>query len=222
MWIIGITGGMGAGKSTLSKYFRLMGIPVHSADHEIHTLLQTDSMIQKKIKTLWPDVFIQGHIDRHLLGKRATSSPHGLETLEKILYPKLAKNQKKFLQDCQKRKVPFVVIDVPLLLEVGLDAYCHFVIVASSPFFLRKQRVFERSGMTSQKFKAFEERQLDDDQRKKRADMVIPCGRDKGSALRQVKRLINWLSQQPSPKWDGKWPTNLKRKPYDSRNCSRY
>jgi len=222
MWIVGITGGMGAGKSTLSKYFRLMGIPVHSADQEIHTLLNSDSSIQKKIKTLWPEVFVEGKIDRQLLGERAISSPHGLDTLEKLLYPELAQKQKEFLQECQKRKVPIAVIDVPLLLEVGLDRYCNLVIVASSPFLVRKQRVFERTGMTSQKFKAFESRQLTDTQRRKNADLIIPCGRDKGSALRRVQRLILSLSQKPSPQWDGKWPTTLKRKPYAPRNRPRH
>jgi len=222
MWILGLTGAMGAGKSTLAKYFRLMGVPVHCADRAIHSLLRKDIDIQQKIKFLWPEVFFNGKIDRSLLGDRVLSSPSDLAQLEEILYPKLAKQQKEFLLKNQKHKAKFVVLDVPLLFEVGLDRYCHYVILASAPLFLRKLRVLSRKGMAFQKFQDFESHQLNDAQRRKRADFMIPCGREKGSALKRIREILYMLSQKSSPKWQGRWPTNFKREPYGQGNRFRH
>ena len=81
----------------LAKHFRLMGVPVHCADREIHSLLKNDPEIQQKIKTLWPDVFVKGRVDRQLLGKQVLCCPAVLGTLEAILYPQLVQRQKEFL-----------------------------------------------------------------------------------------------------------------------------
>ena len=144
MWIIGLTGAIGAGKSWVSSCFRQSGVPVHCADHFIHFLLNQDKGIQQKIKSLWPEVFLRGKIDRTLLGDLVFSSRSHLHQLESLLYPKLVQAQKKFLQQQQYLKKQLVVLDVPLLFEVGLDTYCDYVLVASSPFSLRKQRVMRR------------------------------------------------------------------------------
>jgi dephospho-CoA kinase len=138
MWIVGLTGAMGAGKSTLSKHFKSMGIPVHCADEEIHRILEEDLGVQRKLKTLWPSVFVRGKIERSLLGKIVLSSPHLLTRLEDILYPKLAEAQRNFLQKQNKNKTPLVVLDVPLLFEVGLDRFCDCVVVAEAPSFFEK------------------------------------------------------------------------------------
>jgi len=216
MWIIGLTGRIGAGKSTLAGYLREMGIPVHSADQEIHTLLDEDWEVQQKIKDIWLDAFINGKIDRNILGERATTSSGGLAKLEKILYPKLAKRQKEFLIKNQRANVPFVALDVPLLLEVGLDHYCHVVILAQATLRMRKERVLKRQGMTLKKFQAFENHQMKDAEKKKRVDFVISCGREKESALKRIQHILKVLAKKNIPEWNGYWPANLKRKPYDS------
>ena len=97
MKIVGLTGAMGAGKSSLAKYLHREGIPIHCADQEIHDLLASDVEIQEKIKELWPDVFVEGSIDRNKLGNRTFSSSQTLTQLENLLYPKLLQRQKKFL-----------------------------------------------------------------------------------------------------------------------------
>lgn len=213
---------MGAGKSTLAKYLRLMGVPVHCADKEVHLLLRKDHDIQQKVKDRWPDVFVKGEIYRFLLGDRVLYSSSDLMQLEEILYPKLAQRQKEFLLKNQKNKSPLVVLDVPLLLEVGLDRYCHYVILAIAPRLLRKQRSLGRKGMSLKKFQAFESHQMNDVERKKRADFIIPCGREKGSALQRIGQILYELSQQSSPKWQGRWPINFKRETYGTRNRFRH
>lgn len=222
MWIIGLTGAIGAGKSTLAKALRSEGVPVLSSDREVHDLMKTDPEVQKRIKLLWPDVFQQGKIDRVKLRNYALSTPSGLSQLEDIFYPKLAQRQKEFLKKNQKLKLKVVALDVPLLFEIGLDSYCHCVILASTPLFLRKMRVLRRKGVNMKQFQAFESHQMRDDQRKKRATFVIPCGGDKGSSLKRIKRILRLISQEPAQKWQGKWPSNLKRIPYGTRNRFRH
>jgi dephospho-CoA kinase len=222
MWILGLTGAIGAGKSTLASSFREVGIPVQCSDQEIHSLLNADGEVQEKIRALWPKAFVNGKISRLLLGEQVALTSCGLEKLEKILYPKIAQRQKKFLLHNQRNRVPVVLLDVPLLFEVGLDTSCHRVILASSPLFLRKQRVLGRQGMGEEKFRFFESHQMAEKDKIRRADFVIRCGLDKGSGLKKIQEILDTLIQEPDPKWHGKWPTNLERKWNGSRNCIRH
>ena len=222
MWIIGLTGAMGAGKSKVSAVFRQQGIPIHCSDTYIHYLFENDGDVQQQIKSRWPEVFVEGKIDRLLLSNRVLSFPQDLNHLESLLYPKLAEDQKKFIKKNQYLKKPIIVLDVPLLFEVGLDRYCDFVIVVSAPPALRKQRVMRRKGMTVKKFHLLECLHIKESERIKKADFIIYTGLDKGNALKIVQQIILLLSQQPIPKWQGKWPKNLQRVPYESRNCFRY
>jgi len=222
MWIIGLTGAIGAGKSRVSACFRQEGVPVHCSDRYIHFLLENDHEVQHQIHSLWPEVFVNGQINRILLGDRVFSSPDGLNPLESFLYPKLVEDQKKFLQHHQFLKSPFVVLDVPLLLEVGLDAYCDSVVVVSASASLRKHRVVKRNGMTARRLQAIECLQMKEGTRRKKADFIIYTGLDKGNALKAVKQILYFLSQQPPLKWQGIWPKNLHRRPHESRNCFRH
>ena len=111
---------------------------------------------------------------------------------------------------------------MPLLLEMGLDRFCHYVILATAPPFLRKQRVLGRKGMSLEKLQAFEAHQMTEPQRKKRANFIIPCGREKGSALKRIQQILYQLSRQPPIEWQGKWPTNIKREPYGTGNRFRH
>lgn len=222
MWILGLTGALGAGKSTLAKYLRHEGVPVHCSDQEIHSLLSSDPDVQKKIKALWPEVFLEGKIDRNKLGNLVFFSISSLTQLEDILYPKLMQRQRQFLLENQKLNTALVALDVPLLCEVGLDRYCDIVLVASAPYFLRKQRVLRRKGMTLNKFQALSKHQMGEQERLRHADFVIRTGLSKGCILKQIREMLLELSQQPVPKWQGKWPTEIKRRPYVTRNRFRH
>lgn len=219
MWIIGLTGAMGSGKSTLAEQFLSLGVPVCCADKEIHILLDEDQEIQEKIKNFWPDVLSNGKIDRLLLGNKVLESTRQLRILEGILYPKLAQRQKDFLKHHQALKTPLVVLDVPLLLEVGLNRYCHRVVLAEAPYSLRKKRVLKRGGVSETRFKLFESHQFTEEIRRKYADIIIPTGRGKESSLQKVKDFLFHLSKETPPSWTGKWPKTLKRQPYGQRNC---
>jgi dephospho-CoA kinase len=222
MWIIGLTGAIGSGKSTLSNQFRWLGIPVHCADQETHYLLDNNRLIQKQIKNFWPNVFIKGKVNRDLLGDQVLGSYQQLEKLEKILYPHLAKAQFYFLKKHQKLKTPVVVIDVPLLFEVSLDRYCQSVFLVEAPYFLRKQRVLKRIHMTEKKFEAFEFHQFNQSLRRRMANVIIPTGLGKINSLKRLKEILQILSQEKIQSWQGKWPITLQKEPNDKRNRFRY
>lgn len=222
MWIIGLTGAMGAGKSTVSDSFQSLGVPVLCSDKVIHMLLESDPLVFQEIKALWPEVFVKGKIDRFLLGELTLSSPDQLRILEGILYPKLAQIQKDFLQLHQKQKAPLVVLDVPLLFEVGLNRYCHYVVLAAAPYSLRKKRVLKRKGMSLERFTLFESQQMPEKERLKYADFIVPTGRGKRESLKRLQDILAFLLQHSSPSWDEEWPTNLQREPYGQGNSLRH
>lgn len=222
MWIIGLTGAVGAGKSTLAEGFRQRGIPVHCADTYVHFLLQHDQDVLFAIRSLWPKVIVEGKVDRKQLGDLVFSSPSDLEKLESLLYPKLAKDQKRFLEENNKRKAPFVVLDVPLLFEVGLDEYCDYVVLVSASPSTRKERVLRREGMTANKFSLLENLQMPDKERKKKADALVYTGREKEKALEIIQQILFILSYLPSPQWQGKWPETLQRRIYEQGNRFRH
>lgn len=221
MWIIGLTGAIGSGKSTIASCFRRLGIPVHCADAYVHSFFETERGVQQ-VKALWPDTFVNGKIDRQRLGSHVLFSPTALDQLEKILYPKLVEDQRKFIKKNQFLKKPIIVLDVPLLFEVGLDIYCNYVVVASISQSLQKLRVLRRKGMTLKKFQRLKFLQLKESERKKKEKFIIYTGRDKGNVLKSVQQILFILSQRPSPKWQGKWPKTLTRRSYESGNCSGY
>lgn len=222
MIIVGLTGAIGAGKSTLSRAFRRQHVPVHSADEEIHNLIDSDKDVQEKIQKRWPAVQSHGRVDRVKLRNLALFEEGGLAHLESILYPKLLEKQKTFLKNAQKRGVDMVVMDVPLLFETGLDQYCHYVVVASSPKWKRKERVLRRKAMDDEQFQAFESHQMTDFDRKRKADFVVFCGTEKVHALKKTKEIKDNILKNPEKKWSGAWPTALKRINYGKRNRIRY
>ena len=211
MWIVGITGPLGAGKSFLTRGLSQEGIPFLSGDHEIHDLLAFNKDVQRKIKALWPQTFVNGKIDRGKLGDQVLSHPLALEHLETILYPKLAQRIKKFIKENQLIRSNVVVLDIPLLMEVGLDAYCSCVILVTAPRSVRQARVMRRAGMTEEKFKAISSHQMTDGERSGRADFIIHTGRDKVKTSKTIKRNTSPSDfTSLSPGWDGKWPNNFK------------
>ena len=211
MWVIGLTGALGAGKSTLSKHCQALGFPIHCADRAIHTLLASDPDVSQQIYSLWPSVFNKGSVDRFLLGGLVQSSPEFLPKLESILYPKLAALQKDFL-DCQNENgAPLVILDVPLLLEVGLAPYCHSIILAVAPKSLREERVLGRPGMSKEKFDFFEANRMSDDLRLPLAHTIISTGRPDVDSLRALEETLEKFSKESSPPWCGNWPSTLER-----------
>ena len=169
--IIGLTGNMGAGKSTAVKMIREMVIPVFESDKNVHLLMRENREMKELFYRKFPECLIQDEIDRTVLSALIKEKRLDVRQLEQMIYPFLENELQNFFR--RHRSEPVVVLDVPLLFESGWDKFCDKIIVVSAPAEVLKQRVFERPGMTEEKYKILTERQMPDDEKRQKADYVI-------------------------------------------------
>jgi dephospho-CoA kinase len=191
---LGLTGSIGMGKSTTAGLFRLLGVPVYDADRAVHRLLAPGGAGVSPILAAFPDAGDSaGGIDRQALGGLVFAHPAALYRLEAILHPLVRHAESRFLAAALRRRLPLVVLDVPLLFETGGERRCDAVAVVSAPYFLQRQRVLARPGMTDATLAGILARQTPDQVKRRRADAVIRTGIGRRPALRQILSLLNRL-----------------------------
>lgn len=190
MILIGLTGGIGMGKSTAARLLRGMGFPVHEADRAVHMLLRKGGKGVKPVAKLFPESVRRGRIDRKILGRLVFGHPQKLKQLENILHPLVRAAEEEFLRKARRKKARAVILEIPLLFETGAEKRCDAVLCASAPAALQKKRVMARPGMTKKRFKAILKRQISDGQRRKKADYVIPTDKGIAATRRHLKRAI--------------------------------
>lgn len=196
MIILGVTGSIGMGKSTLARMVRQCGIPVHDADAAVHRLMAAGGKAVSAIEAAFPGVSRpDGGIDRRALGQRVFGDTPALRRLEAILHPLVRADKAAFLARWRRRRCPLVVLDVPLLYETGGDRQCDAVLVVSAPAFLQRQRVLARPGMTAATFAQIKARQCPDAEKRRRADVVIPSGLGKAVTRRRLKQALRCLTK---------------------------
>ena len=133
MIIIGITGSIGMGKSTIASMLIFFGIPIHDSDLVVKVLIETNSLVIKKIKKNWPEVIDIIHskevINKGKLSEIIFNDIKCKEILEKIIHPLVNKKRKIFLKKYESKK-DIVGMDVPLLYETGLNKICNYIFLA--------------------------------------------------------------------------------------------
>ena len=169
--VVGLTGNMGAGKSTAVKMIREMVIPVFDSDQAVHLLMRDNREMKASFYCKFPKSVVNDEIDRAVLSALIKEGKLDVRQLEQMIYPFLERELQNFFM--RHNREPVVVLDVPLLFEAGWDKFCDKIIVVSAPAEVLKQRVFERSGMTEEKYRALTARQMPDEEKRKRADYVI-------------------------------------------------
>jgi dephospho-CoA kinase len=203
MITLGLTGSIGMGKSTAGRQLRLLGIPVHDADAVVHRLLAKGGAAVGAIARVFPEVIVEGAVDRNRLGRRVFGDDAALSRLEAILHPLVRRQEKLFLQRARCRRIPIVALDIPLLFESKAAGRVDAVIVVSCPAFLQEQRVMARPGMTANKLTAIRRRQMDDREKRRRADFVIPTGLSRRFSLRKLCIVVTRLRQLGPPRRTG-------------------
>ncbi|HEY7688006.1 MAG TPA: dephospho-CoA kinase, partial [Dongiaceae bacterium] len=193
MRIVGLTGSIGMGKSTAANALRRLGVPVHDADAEVHRLLRTDKALIAAIEAAFPGVGATDGIDRKALGARVFGDAAALHRLEGLIHPRVREAEAAFVRRMRGQRRPLVVLDIPLLFETGGERRCDSTMVVAAPRFLQEQRVLPRPGMTRERLSAIRARQLDDGEKLKRADIVIPTGLDRHFALRILTQALGVL-----------------------------
>ncbi|WOI53315.1 dephospho-CoA kinase [Parvularcula sp. LCG005] len=191
MIVIGLTGGVGMGKSTTTKLFAEEGVPVWDADAAVHRLYQPGGDAVLPVVEAFPGTGSKGAgIDRAALGEAVLGDAKALQKLESIVHPMVRTDRLRFIKDCAARGEKLVICDIPLLLEgEGRDMFDTLVVV-SAPEEVRRERVMARSGMTEEKYAAIVGRQMPDAEKRALADYIIMTDSGVDSARSQVRAII--------------------------------
>ena len=129
MLLLGLTGSIGMGKSETAKMFQREGVPLYDADAEVHKLQAPGGPALPPIEAAFPGVVVDGVLDRQELGKRVFGKPDELRKLESIIHPMVGKVQRQFLMQASARRLPMVVLDIPLLFETGGEKFVDVAVV---------------------------------------------------------------------------------------------
>ena len=197
MRIVGLTGGIGMGKSTAAATFRRAGIPVFDADAAVHRLQAPGGRAVGAIGEAFPGVTRDARggrsIDRAKLRDMVLGRPGQLRRLEQIIHPMVRDEERAFLARARRAGRPLVVLDIPLLLETGGDKRVDRVVVVSAPRAVQVHRVRLRRRMSDADTAAILARQMPDREKRRRADVVIRTGLSRYNAQRAIRSLIREL-----------------------------
>jgi dephospho-CoA kinase len=187
MIVIGLTGSIGMGKSAAAAMFEDEGVPVFDADAAVHALQAAGGALVAPIEAAFPGTTGPDGVDRPRLGARVLGDPAALARLEAIVHPAVAVARRDFLD--RNAGAGIVVLDIPLLFEKGGADRVDLVAVVSAPADVQRARVLARPGMTAEKFDRIRSLQLDDAEKRARADVVI----DTGGTLEETRAAIRHL-----------------------------
>jgi dephospho-CoA kinase len=195
MFVLGLTGSIGMGKSTAARFFVEAGVPVHDADAVVHRLYEGEAAAA--IETAFPGTTLSGKVDRARLAERVLDDPAAIRRLEAIIHPLVRESEVKFLADAAARAEPVVVLDIPLLFETGGEQRVDAVVVVSAGAEAQRNRVLGRPGMTESKLESILAKQMPDAEKRRRAHFVVDSSGGLDSARAQVHGILRAIAGLP-------------------------
>lgn len=191
MITIGLTGGIGMGKSTTAALFAELGIPVWDADSAVHRLYAPGGRAVEPVSKRFPAALSEeGGIDRLRLAEAVLGDPDSLGELERIVHPLVGLDRMSFLQEQRAAGEEIVLLDIPLLFERKGPYRPDIVVVCSAPEDIRKARVMERPGMTEEKYAAITAAQMPEADKKAQADYIVPTGEGIERTREEVVKIV--------------------------------
>jgi dephospho-CoA kinase len=194
MFVIGLTGSIGMGKSTTAKFFAEEGVPVHDSDAVVHRLYEGEAA--PAIEAAFPGTTSGGKVDRDKLSAHLVEHPGDFKKLEALVHPLVRAAEQKFLGEAEKRGDRVVVLDIPLLYETAGEARCDAVVVVSASGETQRARMKKR-GMSDERFEAIIARQVPDAVKRERADFVVDSGQGLDHARAQVREILRAVATLP-------------------------
>jgi dephospho-CoA kinase len=189
MFVLGLTGSIGMGKSATAAIFREAGIPVHDSDAAVHALYR--GAAAPLVEAAFPGTLRDGEIDRTRLSAYVVDDPVALARLEAIVHPLVRAARAEFVAKARASGADLIVLDIPLLFETGCESEVDAVLLVTAPEDVQKVRVASRPGMTEAKLAAIIAKQMPDADKRRRADLILDTSLGHEEALRQVRELIN-------------------------------
>jgi dephospho-CoA kinase len=191
MIVLGLTGSIGMGKSTVATMFGDEGVPVFDADSAVHRLQGPEGALVDEIEARFPGTTGPDGVNRGMLAERVLGEPESLRRLEALVHPAVAREREAFL--ARHEAAPLVLLDIPLLFEAGRSGQVDKILVVSAPAEVQRERVLGRPGMTPEKFERILARQLPDEEKRARADFVISTAGPLEDTRRAVRRILACL-----------------------------
>jgi dephospho-CoA kinase len=190
--VIGLTGSIGMGKTTTAAMFAARGVPVHGADAAVHKLYRGEAVAP--LEAAFPGVAVDGVVDRARLAERVVGDADALARLEAIVHPLVRESEVEFLRDRRAEGYRLVVVDVPLLFEVGAADRVDVIVVVTATPEIQRARVLARAGMTEERFSLLLARQVPDAEKRRRAHFPVDSGHGFDAAARQVESILRALA----------------------------
>jgi dephospho-CoA kinase len=195
MFVLGLTGSIGMGKSTTAKMFAEEGVPVHDADAAVHRLYEGEAVAP--IESAFPGTTAGGKVNREKLGQRVLGDELAMKRLEHIVHPLVRQAEERFLNEAQEKGAKVALLDIPLLYETAGDKRCDAVVVVSAPADIQRVRAFQRPGMSEDKFAAILAKQTPDTEKRRRADFVVDTSKGLEPARVQVRDILQAIVKMP-------------------------
>lgn len=193
MKIVGLTGGIGMGKSTAAAAFRRARIPVFDADAAVHMLQSKGGRAIPLLDRAFPGTIRDGVLDRAAMRQAVLGQPEALKRLEHILHPMVRQEENRFLARARRAGNRIAVLDVPLLLETMEGRKIDKIVVVSAPRAVQIHRVRLRRRMSASDIAAVIARQMPDLEKRRKADVVVRTGLSRNHTLKTLHRLIRDL-----------------------------
>jgi dephospho-CoA kinase len=195
MFVLGLTGSLGMGKSTTAQFFAEAGVPVHDADAVVHQLYEGRAVAA--VEAAFPGTTVGGKVDRAKLAARVLNDPGALKRLEDIVHPLVHEAEQRLLTEAEKRGEKVAVLDIPLLFETGGERRVDAVVVVSAPGEVQRARLLQRPGMTIERIESILARQMPDSEKRARADFIVDTSRGLDAARAQVRAILEAVATMP-------------------------
>lgn len=197
MIVLGLTGSIGMGKSTAARMFRIMGIPVFDSDASVHQAM-TRGETMTEIAVTFPESWDKKRrvLDRKKLGQIVFNDVEKRKRLEGILHPVVQRAQKVFIAAMNRAGKKIVVLDIPLLFEIGADKRVDYTICVTAPYDIQRRRVLKRPNMDEARFQAILNQQMPDAEKRARADFVVQTGLGYGLTFRQLREIVQQIKHR--------------------------
>jgi dephospho-CoA kinase len=203
MLVVGLTGSIGMGKSTVAARLRTLGIGVFDADAEVHKLYEGAAV--PLIEAAFPETTVAGKVDRQKLSAVLLAKPEEFKRLEAIVHPLVFEAERAFLRAEAARGASMAVLEIPLLLEGKGERRVDCVIVCSAPAEAQRARVMQRPGMTPARLDQMLARQMSDADKRARADFVVDTGETFAETDAQVDRIVESLQGRQGTAFEKYW-----------------
>jgi dephospho-CoA kinase len=200
MFLLGLTGSMGMGKSTTAKLFAEAGVPVYDADATVHKVYENEAV--PAIEVAFPGTTTSQGVDRKKLSAAVVNNPEAMKRLETIVHPMLRSHQQEFLASAEAGGAAVAVLDVPLLFETGGDKRVDAVVVVTTSPEVQRERILARADMTPDKLDAILARQMPDADKRARADFLVDTSHGLEPVRARIADILAEVARMPKRRAD--------------------